>query len=365
MGRSRSATDRTPDRLDGGVEMAVYGMTCAGCATTLKLGLSQLQGVQRVDVDVAGNHIVVRGSAELNEQEIASRIEHLGYSLTPPASARASRPKFRSWLRPAALVAALALLGVLGTLGFSAASDAYFRTGALERLNAVFSEISALTVGLALLFGLVVGFAPSTYAMAPAVMGYVTGARATSITQAAKLSASFVAGMVVIDMVVGGLFAVFGAAALSFFGERLPLWYALVIVVLVALALVNLKLWRPKLPSFVPQMNQRHTAGGAFALGLPFGLLTCPACTPLLLPVALGAAATGQAWYGAVLLGAFAVGRGIPLTVLGASTGLFEKMRGATRWVPWVERSVGILLLVGAIYFFNEFLMMGGFSALF
>ena len=93
--------------------------------------------------------------------------------------------------------------------------------------------------------------------------------------------------------------------------------------------------------------------------------MTCPACTPLILPLALGAAATGQPLYGAALMGAFAIGRGIPLTVLGTYTAAFQKMGGVRSYVPWVERVVGILLLVGAAWFFREFLRVGGIFGLF
>jgi cytochrome c-type biogenesis protein len=344
------------------VDLPVAGMTCGGCATALELGLSEIDGVSRVDVDLKAGRVVVRGDGP-DEARLRSTIEALGYTVgaEPEPEGGSRRP---GWLPIAAIAAAVVALLVVGTLAFRAASGAYFASGALEGLNAMFAEVSALTVGAAFLFGLAVGFAPSSYAMAPAVMGVVTSAKADSAGRAARLSGAFVAGTVVIDMLVGAAIAVFGSAALAFLGARLALWYALVTVLLVVLALVILRIWRPRLPSFLPRPRRRHTAGGAFAMGLPFGLLTCPACTPLLLPVALGAAATGQPWYGALLLGAFALGRGIPLTVLGTSTGAFQKMRGLTRWVPWIERVVGVLLLVGAAYFAGQFLATGGFPAL-
>lgn len=62
--------------------------------------------------------------------------------------------------------------------------------------------------------------------------------------------------------------------------------------------------------------------GGAFALGLPFGFSTCPACTPMTLPILAAAAATGSLWLGAALMFAFGLARGAPLLVAAVATDL-------------------------------------------
>ena len=85
-------------------------------------------------------------------------------------------------------------------------------------------------------------------------------------------------------------------------------------------------------------MHKASSVRGASLRGLPFGLIACPACTPLLLPVARGAAAAGNALYGAALMGAFSLGRGIPLVVLGTSTSAFQLMKGFTRHVRGLRR---------------------------
>ncbi len=89
----------------------------------------------------------------------------------------------------------------------------------------------------------------------------------------------------------------------------------------------------------------------AYALGIPFGLSTCPACAPMMLPILGAAAATGEPWLGAVLLFTFGLARGVPLVVAGTATGVITHVQRAARWVPVVERSGGILLLLAALYF--------------
>lgn len=358
-GMSRSGR---PDGL-AAVTVPVHGMTCEGCAATVQLSLGRMDGVADVEVDIGGARAVVSGVPEaLDPAALRAKVEELGYDLDGATTGDRADP-LAPWKLALAVIGVSAVI-IAGTVVFQQAASAYLVAESLQRLNALFAEVSLAAIGLAALLGVVVAFAPSTYAMAPAVMGYVTGARAHSTRQATKLSAAFVAGVVAVDMAVGALFAVGGAAAMRVFTARLPLWYALITVALAGMAVVTLGIWRPKLPSFAPRLRNANGAGGAFALGVPFGLMACPSCTPLLLPVALGAAATGDPLYGAALMGAFAVGRGLPLVALGAFTGVFQGGRRVARWVPHIEKGVGVLLLFGAGWFLYAFFGAGGFGAL-
>lgn len=94
---------------------------------------------------------------------------------------------------------------------------------------------------------------------------------------------------------------------------------------------------------------------GAFAAGIPFGLLSCPSCTPMLLPVILGAVATGDPLYGGAILATFGLGRGLPLVAIGTSAGAARTARSLRPYVPVVEKTVGILLALGAAYFLWAF----------
>ena len=342
-------------------EIPVSGIKCDGCATTIKLGLAGVAGVQRVDVDVHRGAVTVARDLEVvDDAGLRAAIEELGYRVK--STERSSPGSARS-----PLVAALTL-GVplvIGTVAFAVLSARFFRSGGVQAFNDSLGQASVLAVLLALGFGLVAGFAPSTYAMAPALAAYVTRSHDASRTSGARLSLAFVAGIVTVDVIIGALLGISGTAVLRFLGERLPLWYFVAASALALLALVNLRLVRlPKLPSLVPSRARGGGPGGAFVLGLPFGFLTCPACTPLLLPVALAGVASGNPIYGAVLMGSFAVGRGLPLIALGTSMTRIESLRHLDHFVPWVERIVGILLLVGAAYFVRQFLLVGGFESL-
>lgn len=169
------------------------------------------------------------------------------------------------------------------------------------------------------------------------------------------LAAAFVGGVLVVDAAVGAVFAAGGAAAIDWLEARLAIWFLLMFLVLAVLAVVTLGVWRPSLSSFAPDLPRPDTVGGAFPAGVPFGLLACPSCTPMLLPVILGAVATGDPVYGAAVLGTFGLGRGLPLVAVGASAGAARAARSLRRYVPVVERTVGFLLAAGALYFLWAF----------
>lgn len=95
-----------------------------------------------------------------------------------------------------------------------------------------------------------------------------------------------------------------------------------------------------------------HT--GSFLLGLPFGLSTCPACTPLLLPVVAAAAGSADPFMGAVLMATFGIARGVPIVIAGSLAGAatqFPRTRHLTRWV---ERAGAMLMFAAAAYFIYQ-----------
>lgn len=330
------------------VRVPVHGMTCTGCAATVRAGLAQVAGVADVQVRRDADEAVVTGAAgQLDECALRQQVETLGYRLEPDATPGRSRGKL------AVAVAAVGVVVVVGVAVFLQVSGAIDVASGAERLQATFAEVSAVAFGLAFVLGLVVAFAPSSLAMTPAVIGYVTGSHTRATGGALRVAAAFVVGVLVVDAAIGAAAALGGRAAIAALEQRLALWFALMVVALVALALINLGVWRPRLPSYAPRLRAGRGGGmlGAFLAGVPFGLLACPTCTPLLLPVLFGAVATGDPVYGAGLVAAFGVGRGLPLVAVGVVAGAAHTARGLSRWVAPVEKVVGVLLLLGAAYF--------------
>ena len=222
--------------------------------------------------------------------------------------------------------------------------------GSLEALGSV--SVAAFAIVFAA--GLVMGLAPSSYALYPVVVGFVAGDEDRSCSRAVRLSSAFVLGTATVDAALGALFGWVGGVVIEVVARYLVLWNLLAAAILALFGLVLLRVLRVRWPVVRMTWRKAHTMRGAYALGLPFGLTACPACTPMVLPMLGAAAATGTWWYGATLMFVFGVARGVPLLLVGAGTGLIDRVRGSGRWIRKLESAAGALLLLAALYFLGN-----------
>lgn len=216
------------------------------------------------------------------------------------------------------------------------------------------SGLTASAIGLMALTGLIVGLAPSSYPLLAVGAGFATGTTVegpATRSRAVLLASGFVLGIALIDAAVGALFGLLGFAVLRVLaGLMIPVYFALsLLLLLMALALLRVITIDLRILYATPK-----PVGGfwrAVVLGVPFGLSTCPACTPLILPVMLAAAASADAMMGAVLLFIFGIARGIPIIAVGAAADLLPRMLPASLWMRRIERAAGILLLLASAAF--------------
>ena len=80
------------------------------------------------------------------------------------------------------------------------------------------------------------------------------------------------------------------------------------------------------------------------------GLSTCPACTPLLLPVVVAATSSADPIKGAVLMGSFGLARSIPLVATGVAASSLTHWPRASPVIRWTERIGGGLLMAVAAW---------------
>lgn len=59
----------------------VTGMTCEHCVNAVKGEISQLDGVEQVDVQLEGGKVTVQSGAPVDEAQIRSAVEKAGYQL--------------------------------------------------------------------------------------------------------------------------------------------------------------------------------------------------------------------------------------------------------------------------------------------
>lgn len=333
------------------VSLPVDGMSCQSCVDRIDLAIGELDGIDRVDVRRGDGQIDLWPTPAVEVTAVrraaTARLAELGYA---PADAGDDERGRRMLVMVAALAAVVVAAGYLL---FTRVQGAYLDGGVIADPWQLFGTASIAALAVAFGLGLVVGFSPVTLAAAPVAMGYATREAHRGRRRPLQLTAAFAAGMVAISLLLGGVFALVGTPAIDFFSSRLAIWYALMALVLTLLAIVLTGVWRPRTPWAARRVPQggRAGAGGAFLAGLPFGILVCPGCTPLLFPVLMGAIATGSPAAGAALLGSFALGQTVPLLAAGASTGALTASRSMQRYIPVIERTVGTLLLAAAAYF--------------
>jgi cytochrome c-type biogenesis protein len=101
---------------------------------------------------------------------------------------------------------------------------------------------------------------------------------------------------------------------------------------------------------------------GAYVVGLAFAFGWTPCVGPVLAAILFTAGAQETAWEGAALLGAYAVGIGIPFVAAAAFAGPFMSlMRRFRRHMGTVERVMGgALVVTGLLFITNSVSVIGG-----
>jgi cytochrome c-type biogenesis protein len=223
------------------------------------------------------------------------------------------------------------------------------------------SGMSAFVVGAVVLAGLLVGVAPSSLPFYGVVAGYVAGS-ASRRAKGLLLSVGFILGQATVDAGLGILFGTLGVVVIITMARYLALTYLLLAAILLVLALALLRKIRIVVPVLRPRARRVKSVAAAYALGIPFGLSTCPACTPMVLPVLGAAAATGSPWFGGLLMFLFGLARGLPLLVIGGGAQEMNRMPRLTPWVPTIERVGGALLLLAALFALYQSAVFAGLA---
>ncbi|MCJ7821764.1 MAG: sulfite exporter TauE/SafE family protein, partial [Armatimonadetes bacterium] len=90
---------------------------------------------------------------------------------------------------------------------------------------------------------------------------------------------------------------------------------------------------------------------GALLLGLIVGLAGSQCGTPVLVAILGLVMAKGKLAYGATLLFAYGLGRGVPIILAGTFTGVVKALPAMERWTRWMETGAGIVLIAIGLYF--------------
>lgn len=223
--------------------------------------------------------------------------------------------------------------------------------------------LTPLAVAGVALAGLLIGIAPSSFPVIAIASGFGAGSAADgsgSRHRGLWLAIAFVLGIVTVDTALGAIFGLAGFAVMRAIAPMLAPAYALLAVLLAFMGLALLRVVRVHIPVLTPTPRMPSNFIGAYLLGLPFGLSSCPACTPLLLPVLASAGLAADPVLGAVLMFSFGVGRGVPVIIAGGVTGTLKRLLKSWILVEWIERGGGVLFLLAAAYFAYQAVFYAG-----
>jgi cytochrome c-type biogenesis protein len=234
----------------------------------------------------------------------------------------------------------------------------------IEQLLSQVTSVTPVSIAVVALAGLVVGISPGSLPLMSVAAGFAAAPDDEELSRRRLrglwLATAFASGIVTVDMLMGALFGVIGHGAMRLLVSLLVPTFALLAALLLAMGLALLRIIRIPIPMLTPTRHRAGTITGAYFLGLPFGLSTCPACTPLIFPIVMAAAATGDPLTGAVLMATFGIFRGLPIVAIGATTGLLKHAWRTWRLVQWFERVGGALLVAASLYFLYQALLYAG-----
>ena len=209
---------------------------------------------------------------------------------------------------------------------------------------------ATLITTLAIVFstGFLSGLSPCTLPTVVFITAYVSGEKVSSKKRGFILSLAFILGIAFMLSLLG-VFAGFMGKIIA--SEQ-------ILNYIIAAILLIMGLWLLKVFKFNPnysfsKISPKKGSGivGAFLLGIPFGIAASPCTLPITLSVLAYSAIRGSVFFGMLLMFAFAIGRSIPLLVVGTFTGLLKNMKALSKYQSIIEKIAGVILILLAAYF--------------
>ena len=215
------------------------------------------------------------------------------------------------------------------------------------------STAPALGIVVALLAGLLSFLSPCVLPLVPSYLGFVTGMTAGEMSSRRRLALLhallFVLGFTLIFLLLGA-----GATALGQSLRAHHAWLERVGGVLIILfGLVTLGLFDLPFLQLDTRLHlERKPLGflGSILVGIAFGAGWTPCIGPVLGGILSLAGAQESLGRGLLLLGAYSLGLAVPFLVAAwALEAFLEWFQGFRRWLPWVQRVAGVVLIAAGV----------------
>lgn len=210
---------------------------------------------------------------------------------------------------------------------------------------------------LALAFGggVLLSLTPCVYPMIPITVA-AFGARSVSRPRAFGLSLLYVLGIVTMYSSLG----VWAASTGHLFGSlladpRVTGSFGGFFALLAAISfgwLPAIESWLSRTPTRVAQLGGA-SPGGAYVMGLVAGILFAPCVGPVVVGILGYVATSGDIFLGGTLLGASALGMGLPFVAIATLANEAARVPKLTAFLPLSRLLFGLLLLAAATYYLS------------
>lgn len=216
--------------------------------------------------------------------------------------------------------------------------------------------ISLLVYVLVLLAGVVSALSPCFVPVLTMFGGYVTGYAKETTRQPLRMVAAFTGGQAVTLAATGIVAVLLGKSVLTIFtGYELDRYIPAAIGILMGLQLLGvLKFDFPVIGRL--KAKRPDSIWGSFTLGLPFGLVVTPCTIPIFITLITYLALKASVLHGALLMVAYALGRGLILGAVAFSAGAIKEFKDG-RLIRHLERISGAVILLASLYllFFYQY----------
>lgn len=227
------------------------------------------------------------------------------------------------------------------------------------------NDLPSLSFAVAFLAGVLSFLSPCVLPLVPSYLGFVTGLTVDEMTGRRRLAmvhaALFVAGFSLVFIALGASATALGRV-LNYYQE----WVARIGGILIILfGLYLLGVLRPGVLQRERRVHlERKPLGylGTVLVGIAFGAGWTPCIGPILGGILTLAATEADMQRGMLLLGVYSAGLAVPFLVTAyAVESFFDWFARFRKYMVWVERASGVLLLVvGILMITGQFTRLAG-----
>lgn len=204
--------------------------------------------------------------------------------------------------------------------------------------------------------GVLTSLTPCIYPMIPITAGVMSGAAGDAGRgRRIALTLTYVSGLALLYALLGLLAgltgSLFGTVASNpwarFAIGNLLLIFGLAMLDVIPVAMPGrLSAWASRLSG--------GSFGGVFLLGATSGIVAAPCGAPAFAAVLTWVASTQSALLGFLYLFVFSLGMTALLVVVGISSGTLAALPRSGRWMVWIKRAAGVILIAMAEYYFIQ-----------